>query len=1266
MKAYPAWLVVLSTLISLTVGCSHDVQSPVPKGTSAEPDLVCNQKPVSLPFSTVAIHGEGFTPMPSKTLEDKRELRLPRIQLDQTSAIPGTDGGKAQVIIADDPANPGASRVHWTSEQLMSFDILPEDAIATGVFSITVINPDEESKATIEKGLAILPAPVLSGVVPPLLCDDQEDQVVVLSGAHFLAYGDKVPTVTATAPSATHTYVATLDEATCTPLDGNFVETNVRLCTGLTFTMPKGDFAVTEPTNVSLVVTNPAPADCASTEPIAIVVIPAPVVSAVKPPAICDDQADQVIEITGSNFLRYGDALPIVTVGAPPTQHVYQPTFEEKDCVTVDGNFEGKMVSVCSRMTITIPKGDFNVTMLTELSLVVTNPAPADCSSSDTVKITIQPPPRVDAVVPATVCQGGSQLTVSGEGFIDGATVTLDCMGTMIVANAVQVAQGGKTLTASFGAGAEPGVTCNVIVTNPDGCQDRPPPHKQVTATTGPIVFFVDPPVVYNGINTRITVFATTITPPLPMDAVTIVPSGQLMPITQLAFNPVPGHPNRVQAIVPIGQAPGSYDLTLKDSSGCFASLPGAITVTQDLTVTLKAVNPPFGATAEDTAVSFFRDKAAPAPANKPFIERPRVFLNPTNPMPTDVAVEVESVSFVDGDTATGVVPAGTPVHGYDVVLVNPDGSVGLLPGGYSEVANAPPVVTGATPASIAASSGEVVILSGTSFDAGDTVSLLCVDAAGNPVASPNVVAAAPVCNGNACTQSITIDGSTLAAGDVCIARVTNPDGTYGEFSAIGVTTPSLNLNSPHVGTMMNVGRRALSAASGNATPAARFVYALGGDDGGVAGALDSTEFAPVDLFGNMGQWTVQKTPLGSKRTLSGAVTVGRYIYVVGGDDGSGPLATAERALILSPRETPVIEDIDLALGMNGLDAGEWHYRISATFDAADTDNPGGESLPSDAFSIKLPAIAGKKIAVTLVWKAPVDALGAPLAGVTGYRIYRTKNANDPTGSEVLLKTLAGAATLIFADDGSSVPGAETPLPTGSTGRWLPLPQLATKRSGLAVTSGADPVTPNQLYVYALLGKSDAATAVGSYEYLPVTIAPNGRQTAAGAWIAGAQSSAVGRWQLGAWTATSAVSATISGTDTWIFLGGGLLGNNTLSGRVDAGKIAAGGDLGAIVDTPKDFSSTSAGYGICAANGQLFVFGGQGAAPSSGAKSAELIAPPPTLKNNAWNSEGLNMTHGRYLMGSSVQSAFIFLLGGQTDEAGAAGAASKTTELVIW
>ena len=59
-----------------------------------------------------------------------------------------------------------------------------------------------------------------------------------------------------------------------------------------------------------------------------------------------------------------------------------------------------------------------------------------------------------------------------------------------------------------------------------------------------------------------------------------------------------------------------------------------------------------------------------------------------------------------------------------------------------------------------------------------------------------------------------------------------------------------------------------------------------------------------------------------------------------------------------------------------------------------------------------------------------------------------------------------------------------------------------------------------------------------------------------------------------------------------------------------------------------------------------------------------LIAPrsPPALANNSWNAEGITLVNSRYLMGSAVQSAFIFLVAGQTN----LSAASTTTELVIW
>jgi hypothetical protein len=83
---------------------------------------------------------------------------------------------------------------------------------------------------------------------------------------------------------------------------------------------------------------------------------------------------------------------------------------------------------------------------------------------------------------------------------------------------------------------------------------------------------------------------------------------------------------------------------------------------------------------------------------------------------------------------------------------------------------------------------------------------------------------------------------------------------------------------------------------------------------------------------------------------------------------------------------------------------------------------------------------------------------------------------------------------------------------------------------------------------------------------------------------------------------------------------------------------------------------------VAAAAERLFCFGGRAPQPRGNATAA-LIEEPPDLANNAWNNEGLSMIDARYLPGSSIQSAFIFLLGGETDND---GTVTDSTEWVVW
>jgi hypothetical protein len=242
------------------------------------------------------------------------------------------------------------------------------------------------------------------------------------------------------------------------------------------------------------------------------------------------------------------------------------------------------------------------------------------------------------------------------------------------------------------------------------------------------------------------------------------------------------------------------------------------------------------------------------------------------------------------------------------------------------------------------------------------------------------------------------------------------------------------------------------------------------------------------------------------------------------------------------------------------------------------------------------------------------------------------------------------------------------PLPLGSTGQWATLPTMGAARKGLAMTTGVDPTTPGKSYVYSFFGMN-ATTTNNNYEYLSITTGANGHQTAGGAWTTGTSTTAAPRWQAGAWHVDSTVYGP-AGTSTHVYVGGGLTAGGMAANTVEAGKIAAGGDLGTLVvgaggGPVRNFGVEIAGYGVCAANNQLFTFGGVGGGPAKNAKSATLASPQPALAAGAWNDEGLSTIDPLYLEGSAVQSAFIFLLGGETS-AGPPIVATKNTETVVW
>src|SRR5215475_15977122 len=164
----------------------------------------------------------------------------------------------------------------------------------------------------------------------------------------------------------------------------------------------------------------------------------------------------------------------------------------------------------------------FAVAALTGTLLV----AVVGCSGSSSTACRV---PTVTSTTPSTACQNGSVLTLSGSNFTSGMEVRLQAAGQVTVTSTATVASAsGTALTVTLPGGLVPGVAYDVVVGS-GSCTDVGP-HTKATAVSGALAYLADPDVAYNGINTRVTLYATSLALPLPANAVQLTPTGQDSP----------------------------------------------------------------------------------------------------------------------------------------------------------------------------------------------------------------------------------------------------------------------------------------------------------------------------------------------------------------------------------------------------------------------------------------------------------------------------------------------------------------------------------------------------------------------------------------------------------------------------------------------------------------------------------------------------------------------------------------------------------------
>ncbi|MFO0579081.1 MAG: hypothetical protein U1A78_34185 [Polyangia bacterium] len=964
-----------------------------------------------------------------------------------------------------------------------------------------------------------------------------------------------------------------------------------------------------------------------------------PKITQIVPPAACDSDSMRRFVLNGSDFLK-GDPLPEVT-------------FTRSDDATVmvkvtATSLDGCTDTLCTMLNVAVPQAQLPVG---SYKVSVKNPCSGDCTSKEDgppAIVDVVTPPQLTEATPKLVCAGSAVLSLKGSGFYDSASVLIDTVPAM----SVMVASDKSSATARFSgpltvspidsATGTP-VPYDVTVRNAVGCEAVL--KKAVVVTAGPSVLFVDPPAIPSGYSIQATAYGSGIS--APVRSVQIAPAGSMnfMPITASSD---PARPNRILLTLPGTLAAGSYDLMVQDQTECPALLPSAVKVVASPTLTLTTATPAFGSPAQNTAVSI---------AGTGFVSTPRAYLATNGGSAGTSAAALSAVTFRSGSSLTAVIPAGLAPGSYDLIVVNPDGSFGLKSKVFTvtQAAAPPPVVTSVAPSSVVESTTAPITILGTSFRS-PQIAPTCYDGANQ------VLAGATASVSTSTAQSISATLTAPTGSFYCILRVTDPDNsTYFDFSAVGVTNASLNLRGFKTGSALGTARRALAAVSGRPTDVARFVYAIGGDKGADNMPLATVEAASVGLSGDLGQFAPVSQSLPTALSFLGAVNIGRFLYTVGGFDGTAAVTSVYRAELLDPLNAPQISDVDVRFDMaQGLDPGLYTYRVAAVMQSGDANNPGGETLAGDFFPVQLPQVMGGKLQLVLFWRQ--------VAGAQGYRVYRSLKANDAAGTEALLATVSdsGLQTQSYIDNGSKTPAGAAPLPLGSIGAWKTLAPLTTARAGAGVVAAPDPTKSDTFYLYAMGGNSGTPSAPilrASVEYMTITLMNNGAQQMTGTWAATASSLPSARWLLPGLLGTNAQNSVVPAGQSFIYASTGLASNlttGTLDRPVYYAQIGANGQPVAFANSGSVGVGRS-GFGAALVNNQMMAFGGfQLNIASNASDSAKLTSPTALANFNALG--GGTLLAPRALQGTAIESAFIYQLGGVN----ALGTALGTSEQTIW
>lgn len=420
----------------------------------------------------------------------------------------------------------------------------------------------------------------------------------------------------------------------------------------------------------------------------------------------------------------------------------------------------------------------------------------------------------------------------------------------------------------------------------------------------------------------------------------------------------------------------------------------------------------------------------------------------------------------------TAIIPPGLSTGEYDIIVIEADNKIaGVLSKAVSINANPPPLISTVNPKTLVASSTTNIQIIGSHFENGAKVALACKNSGSNQITTHDVTNSISSLSSDEIAVAVSASIPQFA---VCTVLVENPDTAFFEFSAVSVVNSAQKLQaSTKSAVKMTRARRGHALVSAKVTAAATFIWAIGGDAGSINSPTDTVEVAKISKYGDLSPFAVERQKLPSPLSFMTSQVVGTFIYIAGGYDGNSASAKVYRTQVLDPRLTTdvdgtiIVSDDQVQTGF-GEGGGFFFYRVAGVFAADDASNPGGESLPGEYFSIRLPKnVAG--LTVALEWDH--------LPGAVAYRLYRTPKANEKATNLQLLAivppAIVGTKTY-YNDDETDVLSTATPFSEGALGVWSELTTFGFPSLGMSSFVGQPNQAGSNYHLYLSGGQGSA------------------------------------------------------------------------------------------------------------------------------------------------------------------------------------------------